>query len=134
MLAATRLQLHTRNWENCLEIELHGELDVMTGPRLLALIDAGLANPPFHAFQISAHHLRSVDRDGFAIRVDAGNRATRGGRRFTVKGPPPLLLRFPRDSGTTAWLTGALDVAEPGASTADAAGTSAPLATKGGRG
>jgi anti-anti-sigma factor len=134
MLAATQLQLHTRNCENCLEIELHGELNVMTGPRLLALIDAGLANPAFHAFQISAHHLRSVDRDGVAMLVDAGNRVARGGRRFTVKDPPPLLLRLARVSGTTASLTGALDVAEPGAGTAEVAGTSAPLATEGGRG
>jgi hypothetical protein len=88
MLAATRLQLLTRNRETCFEIELQGELNVMTGPRLVALIDAGLANPAFHAFQISAHHLRSV----------------------------------------------ALDVPEPGAGTAEAAGTSAPLATEGGRG
>jgi anti-anti-sigma factor len=134
MLAATRLQLHTRNRENCLEIELHGELDVMTGPRLLALIDAGLANPAFRAFQISAHHLRFLDRDGFAMLVDAGDRVARGGRRFTVKDPPPLLLRFARDSGTTALLTGALGFAEPGAGTAEAAGTSVPLATEGGRG
>jgi ABC-type transporter Mla MlaB component len=134
MLAATRLQLHTRNRENCLEIELHGKLDMMTGPRLLALIDAGLANPAFHAFQISAHHLPSVDRDGFAMLVDAGNRVARGGRRFTLKYPPPLLVRFARDSCTTALLTGALGVAEPGARTAEAAGTSAPLAPEGGRG
>lgn len=134
MLAATRLQLHAREWENCLEIELHGELDVMTGPRLLALIDANLANPAFHALQISTHHLRSVDKDGFAMLVEAGNRVASGGRRFTVKDPPPLLLRFARDNGTTALLTGDLDVAEPGAGTAEAAGTSAPLATEGGRG
>lgn len=100
VLAATRLQLLTRDRDHRLEIELHGDLNVTTAPRLLALLDAGLANPAIHRVEIKANHLRSVDHGGLSMLMDAGRRTASSGRSFMVGDPPTSLLRLARLSGT----------------------------------
>lgn len=93
-----------RDCEHRLEIELHGELDVVTGPRLVALLDAALAAPGIHAVRISAQHLRAVDRDGASVLIDACRRAASSGRHVAVVDPPAALLRLTGRSGTNELL------------------------------
>lgn len=135
LLAATRLQLRARDCEHRLEIELHGELDVGTGPRLVALLDAALADPGIHAVRISTQHLRAVDRDGLSVLIDACRRAASSGRRFAVVDSPAPLLRLAARSGTNE-LLGLTSEASPSqrrTTTDQRAGSPTQLTTKGER-
>ncbi|HSH62081.1 MAG TPA: STAS domain-containing protein [Acidimicrobiales bacterium] len=87
-VAASRLQLRTRDHDHRLEIELHGVLDVATGPRLITALDAALANPGIHAVQVAARDLRFVDVRGMSALVTARHVATSSGRCFRIADSP----------------------------------------------
>lgn len=133
LLAATRLQLRARDCEHRLEVELHGELDVVTGPRLVALLDAALTDPGLHAVRISAQHLRAVDGDGFSVLIDACRRAASSGRSFAVVDPPAALLRLAGRSGTDELLglTSDASASQRRTTTDHRAGSATPLTTTG---
>lgn len=106
-----------------------------TGPRLVALLDAALADPRLHAVRISAQHLRAVDRDGFSVLIDAGRRTASSGRGFAVVDPPAALLRLAGRSRTNELL--GLKAEAPASqrrtTTDQRAGNATQLTTKGKR-
>lgn len=99
-MVATALQLHTRDLDHRLEMDLHGELDLATGPHLIAVVDAALANRRISAVRLRPSHLRFVDVRGLSAVITARHLAVRSGRSFTIANSRGPLLRLARLTGT----------------------------------
>lgn len=99
-MAATALQLHTRDLDHRLEMELHGELDLATGPHLIAVVDAALTNRGISAVRLTPRDLRFVDVRGLSALITARHLAVSSGRTFTIADCRGPLLRLTRLTGT----------------------------------
>jgi anti-anti-sigma factor len=127
-VAASRLQLLSRERDQQLEIELHGELDLATGSRLMAAVDAALANPRIHAVRLRTGQLRFVDMRGLSTLLHARELAASTGCDLTIGDCPVHLRRVSRLAGMDSLLGLSTGPVQSGGS-ADAQAT-APARTK----
>lgn len=92
MERASRFEVVTVKSQDCVRLELRGELDVATAPALVRpLLAAERADPPLVVLDV--HDVTLLDAAGLRVFLDAARRAQFHERRFALARPDRETVR-----------------------------------------